>query len=671
MARTLSFAQPRAPKVLLGHVPGRAHLAVAGLVTAYLAFRSGGFFPRGTGVVAAILAIGMVLRVTLSRDPFAGWSPLGGVVAGAGALLACWILISSAWSDAPGRALAEFDRVLLYLLLFAACAGVARRPGDLAVLLRWVLLAIVAAAVAGLATRLLPDVFEAVPGLERGRLAFPLTYWNAMSVFCALGLALALHAASGEREPRWVRAGATAALPVLAVGVYLPLSRGGIATAVVAVLLFAVLARPPRLPAALLAGVPPMVVSVVVAYGADALTTPTYFEPPGPEQGHRVALVVAACALVAGALRLALARLDVRMESLYVPRARRRALWAAAVAGVVAVAAVGAVAVDAPDRVRAQYRAFVHGNIVDVGPDLRQRLRATGNNGRLATWRVARDTFAAWPLRGTGAGTYEIAWQRARPGPLKVVDGHSLYLETLAELGLVGALLLLVMLGGIVVALARGMGERAGPDRHASAAALAAGVALLLHAAIDWDWEMPALLAWLFAAGGVACARAAVAVDRPGPAQIVRVVAGLALLLLAITPAVSALADGSLHRANAAFARGDCTATIDAALDSTATLAVRPEPYELIGYCDLRLGATGLALRAMEAARRHDPHSWRPAYGLAVAQALAGRDPRAAAAEARRLNPLAPEARALEARLRRATGPAGWRRAGALADLPS
>jgi hypothetical protein len=85
----------------------------------------------------------------------------------------------------------------------------------------------------------------------------------------------------------------------------------------------------------------------------------------------------------------------------------------------------------------------------------------------------------------------------------------------------------------------------------------------------------------------------------------------------------------------------------------------------------MRAGQWGLALRAMEAARSRDPHSWRYAYGLSIAQAFAGKDPRPALAEARRLNPLAPEARALEKAFARGTGSRAWKRAAARAQLPS
>ena len=56
-----------------------------------------------------------------------------------------------------------------------------------------------------------------------------------------------------------------------------------------------------------------------------------------------------------------------------------------------------------------------------------------------------------------------------------------------------------------------------------------------------------------------------------------------------------------------------------------------------------------LAVAAMRDAQRRDPDNWQYAYGLAVAQALAGQDPRPAAAQARRLNPLEPLTRSSRA----------------------
>ena len=75
-------------------------------------------------------------------------------------------------------------------------------------LLRWAAAAFAAIALAGLLTRLLPDTFPISSGFLPERVSFPLTYWNAMGIACALGALLALHLTSSGREPAR-RAGAS------------------------------------------------------------------------------------------------------------------------------------------------------------------------------------------------------------------------------------------------------------------------------------------------------------------------------------------------------------------------------------------------------------------------------------------------------------------------------
>jgi Flp pilus assembly protein TadD len=130
------------------------------------------------------------------------------------------------------------------------------------------------------------------------------------------------------------------------------------------------------------------------------------------------------------------------------------------------------------------------------------------------------------------------------------------------------------------------------------------------------------------------------------------------------------LSQARLDDATRAFKDDDCTTAVDASLNSISMLGVRPEPFELVGYCDLRAGQSRLAVRAMESARTRDPHDWQYAYGLAIAQAFDGQDPRAMAALARRLNPQEALARDLDEALRR-SGPGRWPRVAARARIPS
>jgi O-antigen ligase len=114
-------------------------------------------------------------------------------------------------------------------------------------------------------------------------------------------------------------------------------------------------------------------------------------------------------------------------------------------------------------------------------------------------WHVAWQEVGENPVAGSGAGTFELAWLEQRPIPADIRDAHSLYLETLAELGVVGLCLL-----ALVLAVPLAAGFRPG----ASAAATGGYVAFLVHAGLDWDWEMPAVTV-----AGLLCG-AALLVDR-------------------------------------------------------------------------------------------------------------------------------------------------------------
>ena len=83
-----------------------------------------------------------------------------------------------------------------------------------------------------------------------------------------------------------------------------------------------------------------------------------------------------------------------------------------------------------------------------------------------------RNGYDPHPLRGSGAGTYALLWAQHRKTSFTVVDGHSLEIETLGELGIVGlallAIALLTMLGALArrawVRRARGRASRPPPS---------------------------------------------------------------------------------------------------------------------------------------------------------------------------------------------------------------
>lgn len=641
-------------------------VALPGALVVVFGFNAGGFFPAVPALVAVELAAVIAVRAAVAERPFAGFSRLSGVAASALALFAAWQLVSSSWSHAPGRATVEFDRTALYLLTLVLFASLPRRRRHLRRLMRSVTVGGLAVCGAGLLSRLLPHLWPTAPSFANNRLSYPVTYWNALGLLAALMLLLCVHMTSDLREPRLVRILGAAGVPVFATTLLLTFSRGAIGALIIAAVVYVALARPIGLLSAVLSALPAGAVSVVAAYRAKDLATlhPTTAAAVG--QGQRLAVVVAACVLGAAVVRAILTRLDARLATLTAQGQR----WHRATTPALALAAVGAVvllaAVHAPARIHAYYEGFVHNDKVRTTTDVRQRLTDPSSSHRVEHWRVAVHAFDARELQGWGAGTYETLWEAHRPILFDVTDAHSLYAEDLAELGLVGLVLLVTCLGAILVA----SGRRArGEDRALYAALFATSVMWGVHAGVDWDWEMPVVTIPLFALGGAALASSArrrrppALHSRPARAGI-----AVAALATAVIPLLVATSQRPLDAALAAFERHDCSTATTEARRATSDLGFRPEPYELLAYCEARAGHGAVAIAAMRHAMEHDPRFWEYRYGLAIVKASGGFDPRPDAAAALRLNPLQPLPR--EALRRFAGGdPASWPRQAADAGI--
>jgi hypothetical protein len=198
-----------------------ATAALPGVLTAYFAAASGGYFPGAPALVAAELFVILAVYLALSSRPFGGLGPW--LIAAALALggFAAWTLASSGWSDAPARALPEYTRALCYLgalLLFGLMPFSVRR-------IRWMAgvlaLAVVAVCTLSFLSRTAPDLVEGVGRLHQDRLSYPLDYWNALGVLAGLGIILCGHFTCASREQAAVRMAAAAAIPLLTSTLYL------------------------------------------------------------------------------------------------------------------------------------------------------------------------------------------------------------------------------------------------------------------------------------------------------------------------------------------------------------------------------------------------------------------------------------------------------------------
>ena len=94
-----------------------------------------------------------------------------------------------------------------------------------------------------------------------------------------------------------------------------------------------------------------------------------------------------------------------------------------------------------------------------------------------------------------------------------------------------------------------------------------------------------------------------------------------------------------------------------------------PEPFQMLSFCDARLGLNPLSVRMAQQATRKDPDNWEFQYSLAIVTAAAGRDPRPALSRARRLDPEQPLVRQAQ-RAFRTDRPETWKRRALRTPLP-
>ena len=283
------------------------------------------FYPGPPAYAAVVLCVVVALRLTLVKDAFDRSGRWFVLVGGAFALYTALTLSSQLWSHAPGRAFAAFDRALVYLLLLVLLGSLGRSPQRLSLAgrPRAFAVAIVAVCGSGLITRLLPHLWPTTAQIAINRLAFPLTYWNALALIGAFGIVVCLHLASDATEPalgrvrRRCRSGPAMTL-------YFTFSRGGIAVAAIGAIAYALIARPRALICAIVAIVPGAGVAVTVAYRASLLAAPDSTTPAAIAQGRHVAFVVLGCVAVAALVRGILAvTLDRRLERIRLPQRAR------------------------------------------------------------------------------------------------------------------------------------------------------------------------------------------------------------------------------------------------------------------------------------------------------------------------------------------------------------
>ena len=474
---------------------GAAFLIVS---TPVLAFFSGGYFDESR-LVAALVAWSLVALAALVAPRPLPRSTSGRLALAGLGLLAVWTLISTAWAPIQGRAEDDAQRVVLYFGVFAAAIALF----DQRWLRSWLepLIALGALVVLGfgLSERLLPGLVQLDSSVtSEGRLEQPLTYWNAEGALAAIGLLLMIRVAGDSRRPRAVRAAAGGGGVVLALAVYLSFSRGALAALAAGLLM--ILAFAPAVREQLRAAGAVLGAGVVAALVASALPTIRSLERGAdgdPVEGAIMLATLIALALAAALLGVGRGgRAQTTGGRPRPPAAQRRLVGALA-----AIAVLGGVFAVVVLEERPK-------TVSPTGSADASRLKSIDSN-RYRYWDVALDMFADTPVAGQGSGAFFVEWRRERDRVDRAADAHSLYLETFAELGVVGIVLLFAFMTGVAVSGRRLLRS----DPAAATGPLAACGAWAVHAGLDWDWEMPAvtLPVLLLAAAAIAWS------DMPSP----------------------------------------------------------------------------------------------------------------------------------------------------------
>ena len=444
-----------------GRVAEAALLAAVGLVLGWAVLFGGGSGDgslAGAGIAAIAFAAAGLVAALRGALPLPRLDRAGTVTAVAAAALTLWVGLSISWSIAGDLAWDWLARGLVYLaflalgLLAGALVGGVRRVAALAAI---VLAAAIGWALLGVAV---PSLFP--DGDRIARLREPVGYWNALALLADAGLALGLWVARSPRGAARVAGcllGYGAALAVL-----LTQSRAGVVGAAAVLVLWLALSDE-RSEAASRAGIACLPALLVAGW---AFTRPALVED-GALRSDRVADGKAFAALtVAGGLAVALAAWRLPVRRLLADRG-----------GVVRGVLVGSAPWPSwPERSAWSPRS----GIPTRGPTPRSQAASASTsrggstdlcaNNRLQWWGEALDVTADRPVGGSGAGTFALARRRYRENATPVTEPHSVPLQLLADLGVVGLALGLAVVGGAVVGVRRGLRQAPGADRAAAAA---------------------------------------------------------------------------------------------------------------------------------------------------------------------------------------------------------
>jgi O-antigen ligase len=652
-----------------GHLAFRARLEESAaflgplVLIGALALSGGGFSLSSRHVAGLIVWLLVVVLLVLG---VAGRSLLAKPFYWASGLLlgfAIWSAIASLWSGSVELSVTEADRVLMYLGVFLAAFLLAQTNQRRQRFGEGIAIALAALAILALATRLLPHVFDLSFDETRGsRLQYPLGYWNADAILFSFAAALCLWM-SRRSLSRALRGISVAALPAVLLALYFTHSRGGVLTLIVAAGTLIVLSRDRLWYLATLLIAAVLTLPAIVAIHSYPELSNNYDFPPIVGQGLKAgAILLVGMALTALAV-LALRRLERRdpppvRRALAVSRDRRVLNGIALAALVLAIVAGILYGESAWDKFTSTDLATPSG------------LAEASSRGRIQFWEVALEAFDEKPVVGQGAGTYQFAWDQLRPIAMTNTQAHSLYLQALGELGIVGGLLILGLVLFLLWTGFTAWRAAGGRERELYAILLGVSLAFAVGVAYDWFWQLAVVGSVFFMATGIlvaarcgqlwrarAAARAREGVEVETDAESRRfglTIAGLAiawLTMLALTGPL--LVDHEISQSNAAVAASNAASDpavaareFESAVDHADTArSIEPwaaTPYLQLGLLAQAKGEYPEAIHRFGQAIDREDHNWALYYLRAKAEHQAGQNEAAQKdlSEAKRLNPL-------------------------------
>jgi hypothetical protein len=595
-------------------------------------------------LLAAMLVFGAAGRATLAR-PFYWASGLIGA-------LALFYAFSSLWSGSIELTVIEADRVVVYLGFFLAAFLIAQTGQTRQRFGEGIALALIFIAALALVSRLLPHLLSVAEGPGTGsRLSYPLGYWNGDGVVFGIGAGLSvwLSRSSLSATLRWLAVGL---LPVVLLALYLTYSRGGLLALAVSFGCLIVLSRDRLWLLATLAIGVIGAMPAVLAVQARPSVAKNLADSQLVGQGLAVLAILAGGCLLAVALIAGLRRLE-RHEGLLTGRAFAASRNPRVLRGIALGAALIAIAVAIAVGGRAWHQ--FSSNEVRPPSSPQEHLTQFYGSGRGEFWRVGVDAFEEKPLLGHGAGTYPISWHLLRHNSVSNLDAHSLYLQGFAELGVLGGLLVLAMVGILLWTGVAAWRAAQGPRRDLYAALLGASFAFAICSAIDWFWKIAAMGAIFFLATGVLvaarCAQVAgarVAGNGHQPQRRYRLaIGGLVVAWIAAVALVGPLlVSREIDASNSAVAEGNLASAVS---DAKAARSIEPwatSPYKQLGLLAELEGNYPSAIEWLNKGIEREEESWLLYFLRARVEHKAGEN-RAARADQRKAQRLNPEEKCL------------------------